>query len=226
MVPRVVTSVLALAASACSVLTPPTRPFPLETVATAGGGRTGEQLEVGRSSDLDADFGALRVRHGLGPDTDLSVEGSAIHVASGNADPDLRVWSGRAGVKRRLTPWLAATGGLGGGAFGDNPFGGPDLGGIVAWENRYAIPFAALRGSVSVPLAPQPVDFADHASPRTEWFGQLGVGVRIPVGGACATPQPGEPRGSLLVGYSRTWYADGKNDGAFDAYAAGGEITF
>jgi len=36
----------------------------------------------------------------------------------------------------------------------------------------------------------------------------------------------GEPRGSLLVGYSRTWFVDTKNNGAFDAYAVGGEVTF
>jgi len=216
----------ALGMSACSVLTPPTRPFPLETVATVGNGRTGEQVEIGRSSDLGAESGTMRVRHGLDSETDVSVEGAATNVTSGNSDPNLRIWSGRAGVKRRVRKWLAVTGGLGGGAFGGNPFLGPDVGGIASWENPYLIPFAALRGSVSVPLAPRPVDFADQGTPRIEWFGQAALGARFPFGCGCRKPVAGEPRGSLLVGYSRTWFADTKNNGAFDAYAVGGEITF
>ncbi|MGO9834099.1 MAG: hypothetical protein ACLP1X_07790 [Polyangiaceae bacterium] len=215
-----------LMASACSIFTPPTRPFPLETVATAGNGRTGEQVEIARSSGLDADSATMRVRRGIGSDTDVSVEGTAIHVASGNSDPDLRIWSGRAGVKRRVNEWLAFTGGLGAGAFGGDPFAGPDVGGIAAYENPYVVPFAALRGSVSIPLASRPVDFADQGTPRTDWFGQLAVGARFPLGCACQEPRAGELRGSILLGYSRTWYADTKNNGAFDAFAGGGEITF
>jgi hypothetical protein len=223
-----VVAACALATAACSVFTPPTRPFPLESAATAGKGRTGEQIEVGRSSDLDADSAALRIRHGVAASTDVSVEAAGTVVSSDGSSPragDLRIWTGRVGVKQGLTKWLSVVGGVGGGAFADNPFLGPDVGAIASYENPYFVPFFALRGAVSVPLAPQRVDFGDQsATPVTEWYGQAAVGARIPVGRP--HPAPGETRGSLLVGYSRNWTLDANGHGGFDAFAGGGELVF
>ncbi len=226
--PFAIASACALSCGACSVFTPPTRPFPLETAATAGKGRTGEQIELARSWDLNADSAALRVRHGLARDTDVSVEAAGIVVASDGNSPrvgDLRIWTGRAGVKQRLTPWLAVGGGLGGGAFGDDPFLGPDLAAIASYENPYVVPFVAVRGAVSIPLSQQQVNFGDQsATPVTEWYGHVALGARVPVG--CPEPRPGEARGSLLMGYSRNWTVDSSGHGAYDAFAAGAEITF
>jgi hypothetical protein len=219
----------ALGASACSVFTPPTRPFPLETAATAGKGRTGEQLEYANAWGLDANSAAMRVRHGIGDDTDLSLEGAAIVVAPDSNSPHagpLRIGTGRVGVKQRVTRWLAVTGGLGGGLFADNAFLGPDLGAIASYENRYFIPFVAVRGATSVPLSPERVEFGDQsATPRTEWYGHVAIGGRIPIG-EWNQPSPGGLRGAVLVGLSKTWFVDDQGHGSFDAFAVGGEMIF
>jgi hypothetical protein len=218
----------ALAASACSVFTPPTRPFPLETAATAGKGRAGEQLEYGRAWGLGADSAAMRVRYGIGADTDVSVEGAAIVVPSDGSSPragPLRIGTGRAGIKQRLAPWLAVTGGLGGGVFANNAFLGPDIGAIASYENRYVIPFVAVRGATSVPLSPRRVEFGDQsATPRTEWYGHIAIGARVPLGWTEA--DPGRLRGAVIVGLSRTWFLDDQGNSAFDAFAAGAEVGF
>jgi hypothetical protein len=219
----------ALGASACSVFTPPTRPFPLETAATVGKGHAGEQLEYANAWGLDANSAAMRVRYGVGEDTDVSLEGAAIVVAPDDGSPHagpLRIGTGRAGVKQRLNRWLAVTGGLGGGVFGDDAFLGPDLGAIASYENRYFIPFFALRGATSVPLSTQRVEFGDKsATPRTEWYVHLAIGARIPIGEWKRATTSGL-RGAVLVGLSRTWFVDDQGHGSFDAFAAGGEITF
>jgi hypothetical protein len=99
------------------------------------------------------------------------------------------------------------------------------VGVIASYENPYFVPFATARGAVSVPLAPRQVDFGNEtATPRTEWYGHLACGARVPIGGADANLR--DLRGSLLAGISRTWFVDTRGHGAFDAFAVGGEVTF
>jgi hypothetical protein len=219
---------LLVLADGCVALTPSTRSLPLETVEPVGGGRTGEQITFARDTNgpPEIDSGALRVRRGLGADTDVSVEATGWWLPSYRQDSGgQHVWTGRAGVKRRLRQWLAVEGGAGGGIIVGTPFLGPDVGAIAAWENGVLVPFLGLRGAVSIPLAATPVIPGGYASTlQPTAYGQISLGARLPIGGTA--PSHGELRGSLLGGFGWTGFAVGGNSGHIDGFALGGEVTF
>ncbi|HLK36189.1 MAG TPA: hypothetical protein VKU41_05510 [Polyangiaceae bacterium] len=219
----------ALMLSACTVLTPPPRALPLETVSPVGEGRTGEQFTFAKdTSGVDVDTGAVSLRHGFDPDTDVNVEATGWTLPSYEKDAGnsrQRVWSGHAGAKRRVARFLALEAGVGGGGIAGTPFVGPDAAVIVAWENRFVVPFLALRGVASVPVHATIVRPGDDSSKLLpELYGQLALGGRVPIG--WTAPRPGQLRGSLLGGAGWTWYGDVRNSGRIDGFAFGAEITF
>lgn len=221
---------IAVLVTGCMVHTPPARGVPLETVAPVGEGRTGLQLEGATSPGL-ATSGALRVRHGVGEDTDLSVEGTAIRIppytSSPPPDDRLDTWALRAGAKHRLARALAITGGAGAGIFPGGPFVAPDGGLITSWDNGIVEPFASLRLSVSLPLASNKVvEDGRRLVPRRAWYCGPTVGVRVPLG--WTPPRRGDLRGAVLAGATYTWRSEDLLDAplAFIAFAIGAEITF
>jgi hypothetical protein len=202
---------LVLLLNGCIVHTPPARGVPLETAAPVGDGRTGMQLEGARQAGgWGATSGALRLRHGIGEDTDISVEATAIRIppytTSPPPDDRLDTWAFRAGAKHRLSRALAVVGGAGAGIFPGGPFVAPDGGLVTSWNNGIVEPFASLRLSVSLPLeSKQVVEDIGWTAPRV-----------------------GDLRGAVLVGATYTWMTEDlfARPIAFVAYAIGGEISF
>jgi hypothetical protein len=199
--------VFALGSGGCVVFTPPARGLALETSQPVGMGRTGEQVEVTRVRDL-ATAGDLRLRRGIGPDTDASAEVTAIAIpGSGDRHDRLDAWALRGGIKHRLAPGFALAGGGGAGIFSGGPFVAPDIGAIASWDNGIVEPFVSLRGSVSVILAPRDVmEEGSPRRPRTTWYVPLTGGVRVPIGPR--TPRAGEMAGAVLAGVAWTWRTD------------------
>jgi hypothetical protein len=219
------------------VYSPPARLMPLESAATLGAGETGIQLEGGAHGAIfgpSGESGTLRVRHGIEEGTDVSMEASAMHI-DGNAVAGTYpyLFAGRAGLKHEALPWLSLTAGLGGGASAGGGFVSPDVGVIVAYENRYAVPFFSLRASASVPFDTHPVDTGQAGSdavgrwvytPPLTWIGGGSAGLRIPLGWCDHAPCP--VRGSLLGALALTYLGyDGASTGVV-SLAGGGEIVF
>ena len=217
------------------VYSPPSRILPLESAATLAAGETGVQLEGGTHGAVfgpSGESGTMRIRHGIGSDTDVSGEVSVLHVdgnSAGGTYPFL--FASRVGVKHQALRWLSLTAGLGGGASAGGGFLSPDLGVIIAYENRYLVPFLGLRASVSVPFDTHPVDTglagSDPAgqyvyTPPFTWIGGGIAGLRVPIGW-CARCRV---RGSLLGGVGLTYLAYTGADTGVLSVAAGGELVF
>src|SRR5262249_282474 len=150
-------------------------------------------------------------RRGLDERTDLSIEGTAIHIPRSSSDKpqdqNLDAWAVRAGAKHRLTSALAVTGGAGGGLFPGGPFVAPGGGLIASWNNGILGPFAAARVSVSLPLESRHVvEDGSLKVPRRAWYYGPSVGLRVPIG--WTAPRPGELRGAVLAGASYTWASE------------------
>ncbi len=212
----------------CVVHTPPARGLPLETSEPVGAGRTAAQVEATRALGL-ASSGALRMRHGVGRDTDVSLETTVIHIppywatsdAGSPRDEKLDTWGLRAGVKERLSRVFAVSAGVGAGLFAGGPFVAPDVALIASWNNGVVEPFVAVRISVSVPFASRKVIEDGRAlDPQRAWYIGPSAGVRIPFG-----------RVAVLGGATWTWYGprDLAPDDTWLSYLAlgvGAELTF
>ena len=224
----------ALTGCTTDVYLPPARMLPLESAATLERGEVGVQVEGaehGAIFGVSAASGTARVRYGLDGDTDISAEGSVLviqrdHVA--NSDPN--VFAMRVGIKRRVTPWLSVTGGLGGGASEGGGFVSPDVGFILSYENPYFVPLLTARAGLSQPFDRQPVviDASNPGvlPPLTLDAGGT-AGFRIPID-FC---EPGEchTRASLLGGLGVTVFSySGGTDSpqAVMSLAGGVEVVF
>jgi hypothetical protein len=219
-----------------AVFSPPARAIPLESAATLPRGDTGIQAEGSLNPEVlgpNVFAGSVRVRHGVADDVDVEVGGTAMHVDA-DTKPSVPVstsiYAVRGGAKIRLASPLSITGGFGGGYSAGGAFVSPDVGPVVAWENRYVVPFLATRLGMSVPISPRSVDTSQeqdgsHTSrPHLTWiFTGIG-GVRIPLGWS-KNPE-GTLRGSLLTGAGMTHLADDRASADFFHLALGGEIVF
>jgi hypothetical protein len=215
------------------VHTPPARGLVLETSAPAGAGRTGLGVEVDhQAGGNDATAGALRLRRGLDASTEISVEGTSIHVPPSDpskpTDQNLDTWAIRAGAKHRLSRAFAVTGGAGGGIYPGGPFVAPDGGLIASWNNGAVEPFAAARISVSLPLeSRQVIENGGRKVPVRAWYYGPTLGLRVPLG--WGEPKPGELRGAILAGATYTWVVQDLFTGSstsFMAYGGGAELSF
>jgi hypothetical protein len=173
------------------------------------------------------------VRHGVSDDVDVAFEGSAMHI-----DADLPegtrvargVYSARGGAKVRLARPLAIAGGFGGGYSAAGAFVSPEAGPILAWENRYAVPFVATRFGVSQPISARTLDVSQDQDgsrldrPRTTWIATGVLGLRVPLG--WSAPEAGTTRGSLLAGLGLTHLADNRDKDTFTQLSLGGEVVF
>jgi len=209
----------------------------METVAPLAVGETAVQAEGGKSSatfGAQAWGGSVRARRGVAPDTDVSAEVSYIFLAGEAARPvDRGIYAGRIGAKQRLTKWLGVTGGLGGGGSAGGGFVSPDVGPIIAYENRYCVPFVAARGGFSVPIGSRSVDttpydssFADPTPyidhPRLTWFVGASTGVRVPLG----WDNTGTVHASLLGAVGLIHLADVRDKETLAQVGGGAELAF
>jgi hypothetical protein len=209
--------------------------LPLESAATLSPGETGMQLEGGAHGavfGVSAKSGTVRVRRGVDDATDVSAEVSILHVENTSAQVNTypNVFAIRGGAKRRITRWFSLTGGLGGGASDGGGFISPDVGGVLAFENRYLVPFLSARAGFSFPFDARPVDTGaktgPEAPPTTGYAGAV-TGLRVPLGG-CDERTCGA-RGSLLagVGFTSFAYRGGEDESQTVLSIAGGaEVVF
>jgi hypothetical protein len=224
---------IALAGCNSTLYSPPARPMPLESAATLPAGDIGLQVEGGvhgRAFGPTILAGSARVRHGLARDLELAVDASALHVGVEAGHHPRAIYSARGGAKVRLARPLALAGGFGGGYSAAGAFVSPEVGPILAWENRYAVPFVATRLGVSQPVSPRALDVSEAQDgsgveqPRTTWIASAVLGVRVPLG--WSEPEAGTTRGSLLGGLGLTHLADNRDKDTFVQLAVGGEVVF
>lgn len=190
-------SLVALALSvlgACTpfALSPPARTLPLESSATLAPGGVAVQASGGYHDALGTEGGGAAVRARVGAAERVEVQGEATYAFVDYGDErSPHLFAGRLGVKLAPVEHLAFTGGVGAGAHSYGAYVAPDAGLIVAYENPYVVPWAALRGFVSVPVEPQAVTLVRrHDDGTSETFvlvppntagWQVSTGVRIPV---------------------------------------------
>lgn len=186
--------VAALALAGCTPysLSPPARALPLESSATLAEGESAVQVSGGLHNGLGpvGGSGEVSVRHGLLPQLELQLDGSYSYVQY----PDERsphIGAGRAGLKVAPVEHLAFVAGVGAGGAAHGAFVSPDAGLILAYENPYLVPWAAIRGFVSVPIGPSTVTVSEPNAdgpptlymlvpPNTIGW-QASTGVRLPI---------------------------------------------
>jgi hypothetical protein len=220
-----------MAGCAHHVYSPPARMLPLESVATLPRGGTGVQGEFGGVSWIDGTTASIRVRRGLTEQAEVSAEASVLHVGRRSAAGTNRDgYALRAGAKYAATSWLAFAGGLGGGTSAAGGFFSPDVAVIVAWENRYAVPFLSGRASSSFPIGARQVDVTgidDTATflgtPRQTWIFGATTGVRVPLGRSGAGSGA---RGNVLAGVGMTHLQDATDDEDVLQLGIGAELVF
>jgi hypothetical protein len=208
--------------------------LPLESVATLPRGELGVQGEFGGVTWIDGATATIRARGGLTERIELSAETSVLHVGHESAaGTNPNGYAARVGAKFRALPWLALTGGLGGGGSAAGGFLSPDLGVIVAWENRYAVPFLSGRAGVSLPIDARQVDVTEvgdgttHVgTPEQTWIFGATTGVRVPVPVGSRAAGSGRLRGNLLLGLGFTHLQDSADDQDVVQFGLGGELVF
>lgn len=222
----------ALMLSACTphAFSPPGRTLPLETAAAIGAGNTGIQLEGGGSVELlgpGVVHGTARVRHGVGENTDLNVEGNFAYFVDGDDQIETHrgIYSGRFGLKHAFGEHFALTGGVAGGGSAGGGFVSPDVGFIVSYENPYVVPFASGRLVLSQPLGARAVEFVDDGvafmqAPQFSYGYALATGVRVPVGPIAQAARP-----AILLGFGWTHIFDGDEESVFMGLNLGFEVT-
>ncbi|HEY1697871.1 MAG TPA: hypothetical protein VGG39_37175 [Polyangiaceae bacterium] len=220
-----------LAGCSTDVYLPPARLFPLESAATLPRGDTGVQVEGGvhgAGFGVSATSGTVRVRHGIDDATDASMEASVLHIeGAGPGDSYPNAFTTRIGVKHRVTPWLSVTAGVGGGASAGGGFVSPDLGVIVAYENRYFVPFLEARGGFSEPFDAQPVVVGTQpgVAPPFTWIAGGVAGFRVPLRWCDGEGQCDKPT-SLLGGLGVTDFDYPGPDSPQLVFSLGGAVEF
>jgi hypothetical protein len=194
---------LFVAGCAVRVFSPPTGSYPIESAAPL---KDGAQSVSGEAFGGGAIFGPevfsfrSNYRRGVSERLELSASPSMIWIAGGRpGDSHPGIYALRVGAKLRLFHFVSLTGGLGGGASAAGGFVSPDVGLVTAWENRFVVPFASVRGIFSQPLNARRVHFTldDDAAdggedtdvepdthrlkPRSTFGTQLAVGVKLPL---------------------------------------------
>lgn len=232
---RIVLGMLPLL-SACvgHVFSPPGRVLPLETAATLAPGQTAVQASGGYHSETlgpTITTGTLQVRHSLGEGAEGVIEGNLLRViGTPNEDIDPNIYALRLGAKRRLTPWLALTTGLGGGISAGGGFLSPDLGAVASYENRYLTPFLSVRGMYSLPINPQVVDVSSAGAPEPDLqrpqqtYGlSTAVGFKVPflLGNEADMFQ-----GAFLAGAGMSWLVDRAEEAVYGETRIGLEMNF
>lgn len=213
MSPTRLAPLLLLLVTACSpiAVSPALRTVPLETAATTRPGHVGMRLGGGIHSDgWGQEVGVAQGGVGIGlvDDVELQLDGTFADsdgLSQRTVSPFFG--AGHLGLKHRVLPWLAFTGGTGAGSGPWGAFAGGDLGVILAYENPYVVPFFAARVQLSMPIDAQTERFVDsnHMTTlltpgATFWF-QPSTGVRIPL---CSDTSCDGTRVSLTVAIAWT----------------------
>jgi hypothetical protein len=228
--------VIGFLGAGCSyrVYSPPARALPLESPRPLPAGRTSVTAEGDVHSLLFGPSlvgGTLRVGRGV-PSGELSAEATTMVVQGDSAAGTSPVIGmGRAGFRTgdRVFGFAA---GLGGGVSAAGAFVSPDFAVMAGYENCYLVPFAALRSSVSVPLAPSTVDVGKPEDgrgvhllrPRTTFAFSPTFGLKIPLFHRC-TEDP-QSRAALLVGLAWSALVDADHSDTYFGVGSGVTVNF
>ncbi|MFT3692141.1 MAG: hypothetical protein QM831_03305 [Kofleriaceae bacterium] len=192
---------LLIALSACSqhLYSPPTQAFALAPVNTLA--PTDKALDVDLSThsqifDPGYDQGTGRLRYGITPTAELSIEGAAATVEGSIGPANHEVYSTRAGVRWQPSKGpLSLNAGFGGGfAPAAGTFAAVDAGAQIGYDNCYFVPLAAVSTFISQPLQAKAVDVGDdgvsvdgmppsevYSTPHRTGGGTIRFGARIPM---------------------------------------------
>lgn len=226
---------LTAAVAGCShhVYSPPARAFPLETVAPVGEGRTGVQLEGGYHDitwGADAVSGTGRVRYGVHEEIDMAAEVMAVHIDGDSAaGTSPNIYAARVGGKARVMSFMALAAGIGAGTSAGGPYASPDLGIIAAYENRYVVPFYAVRGFASQPFGAREVDTTEEGEPVGTHVDKprFTRGLATSAGARLLLPWGAEePTWALSVGGGVTVLADNAESDTMRNLGGGLELMF
>ncbi len=142
---------------------------------------------IGYDVEIGADANVIMISNDSGP----SVKGTTGNITKTGDNPI--VMSGR--IRGKWAPSflgenVALTGGLGGGyAPAGGGFISPDFGIILAYENRYLVPYLGLNTFVSQPIGAKPVDVgrekgaevAEFEEAQFSWGYDLNMGLKLPI---------------------------------------------
>lgn len=138
----------------------------------------------------EAAGGSGRVEYGVDDALTISGETNVLFVT--NEGPHVAhrgIYTGRLGIRQRHGKYLALRGGLGGGGSALGGFVGPDVGAIVAFENRAFVPFVGSNAALSVPFAVQSIDIPEQSDSATRermhttttYYIDAQAGFRVPI---------------------------------------------
>ena len=229
-------AVALLLAAACSqrVYSPPSQLFAVTPIAALPEAKQALDIDLSSHADIfdpALHAGAGRLRHGLGDNTEASVEGTVAALAdNGPSTANRSLYTGRAGI--RTNPGAGAITFFAGAGGGYAPSGGTfaalDAGVVVGIPNCTFVPTFQASGYVSEPLDPRPIDVTDDArypeydTPTRTVGGVLRGGVRISL--APSLCRRGEQAPWLVAGVGVTKMMDADSEASIPGAGIGIEI--
>ncbi len=193
-----IVSSLSIMGCSTNIYSPPSRVNMLESAAVLADGESALAVAPGITGEVFG-FSALSLtgsyKEGVGHDLEVGADANVISFDRQNSSVDLDryIYSGR--VRAKWTPATlggnaALTGGIGGGYAPDGgAFVSPDLGIVVAFENRYLVPYLGATAYVSQPIGTKKIDVSVGDDPAgTEfdeaqftWGYDLSAGAKLPI---------------------------------------------
>ncbi len=225
--------VLGLAAVGCShrVYSPPTRALPLDSATVLESGESSVALEAGaHGAYFGPDLSSIggRVRVSVDGRWEATGEGTVLRVIDDEGvDTHPNIYALHGGVRYGAFRHLSLEAGGGFGVSAGGGFAAPALGATLAYENRWLVPFIALRGYASLPVYTRSVVLGEELDedtdeletlrdrPKTTVGVQVGVGLRVPL------RSDGQEQGSLHLGLGATEMADEDDRVTFSSAAIG-----
>lgn len=229
-------SVLVMLAAGCrqKVYSPPSQLFAVTPIAALPDNTQSLDINVSRHAqifDPPVDAASGRLRHGIGKNSEVSVEGSTAAVRDdGPSRADRTFYTGRVGVRSNPErgPFTFSAGGGGGVSGAAGSFIAGDIGMAVGWNNCVLVPSFEVSGFVSQPTEQREVDVTDDPSdpevdtPTTTYGGVMRFGLRLSLSpSAC---RHGEPSPWLGAGVGFTKMIDRDSDTAIPHIGLGIEI--
>ena len=218
----------------CShVYSPPASILSLESARTLKKGKSSIKINGNvNEAVLGAKMvgGSVKIKHGATDRLEVSTEGSVVHVSENFvANIDRNIYSLRFGTKYELAKHLSILGGVGGGFYEGGYFLSPDVGLILAFENRYFVPFASIKGFYSLPVKPRTVDISvdDESLGTTIDKPDLSVGVNMSAGFRLPLSHKNhKSTSSLYIGTSATSLVQCNDQELIFSLGAGFESVF
>ena len=230
------TIAIVIASTACSqqVYSPPSQAFSVSSLSALPQGRNALDLEVSRHAqifDPAIQTGGLRLRTGVGDNTEVSAEGTAMIVADdqgGRSQAQRSIYAGRFGVRTNPKGGVSSLfAGLGGGfAPAGGRFAAVDAGFAIGYDNCVLVPILQGSGFLSEPFDARPIDVTvdkpQFDTPQRTIGVTVRAALRFSLGpSAC---RRGEQVMWLTAGFGSTSLTDGDTSASLFGLGFGLEI--